>query len=100
MPAHPVSLGQSNCGGRSPGASSIGLGIRRRCLPTEPDAIDPLPLRLDLVTPNEERRVAFDQIKEKPLIGAAIGRPSWREVVGQEVSISVVAVSVQKKKQH
>ena len=48
-----------------------GIGPRRdaRFRPGGADAVDPRPLRLDLVAADEQGRVALDQVEQQPLIG-------------------------------
>src|SRR5205085_6019321 len=68
MPRNAVAFGQRNSGRRPPGPRGIAARRHARLGPTLPDPIDPRPLRLDFVTADEERRIAFDQIEQQSLV--------------------------------
>src|SRR5690348_6940794 len=60
MPAHSVALSQSDGGRRAPGPRGIGLGSDLMRDPAIANAVNPFPLRLDLVAPHEQGWVPFD----------------------------------------
>src|SRR5258706_7812802 len=71
VPADAVALRQRDRGGRPPGPGGIGARSDPLLRPGGADAIDPAPLRLDLVAADEQRWVALDQVEQQPLIGNA-----------------------------
>src|ERR1044072_1717250 len=68
VPSHFVALGQRDRRGGAPGARLIGPGMHVVRVPAGADAVDPFPLRLDLVAPHEQGRIAFDQIQQQPVV--------------------------------
>src|SRR4051794_36338490 len=69
VPADAVALGQRDRRRRSPGPGRIGPRRGPFFRPGGADAVDPRPLRLDLIAPDEQGRVALDQVEQQPLVG-------------------------------
>src|SRR5688572_29221414 len=68
VPAVAVPLGQRDRGGRTPRAGGVWLHELARRLPARLDAVDPVPRRFDLVTPDEQRRVALQRVQQQTLV--------------------------------
>src|SRR5438270_5551278 len=71
VPADAVALGKRDRGRWTPGSRRIGSWSHALLCPSGADAVDPSPLRLDLVAADEQRWIPLDQIKQQPLIGDA-----------------------------
>src|SRR5690606_20222221 len=71
MPARSVALDESDARRGSPCPRRIGDDPLAALLPPRDNTVDPCPLRFHLVAPHEERRVAFQQVEQQPLIGNA-----------------------------
>src|SRR4051812_26503855 len=81
VPADAVALRQRDRCRRAP--RPRGIRSRGDALfgPGRADAVDPAPLRFDLVAADEQSRVALDQVEQQPLISNAA--PVLAECVGK-----------------
>src|SRR6476646_6473796 len=68
VPADAVALGERDRRRWPPGAGRIRTGRDPLLHPGRADAIDPRPLRLDLVAADEQGWVALDQVEQQPLV--------------------------------
>src|SRR5690606_1992435 len=71
MPAHSVAFRQRDGGARAATAGVVRPGRQPLPLPLLAYGVDPGPLRLDLVAPDEQRLVAFEQVQQQSLVGDA-----------------------------
>src|SRR5437763_14500002 len=81
VPADPVALGQRDRCRSPPGARGIGSWSHALLRPGGADAVDPGPLRLDLVAPHEQSRIAFDQVEQQPFVRNTA--PIFAERIGE-----------------
>src|SRR2546423_5933719 len=71
VPADAVALRQRDRRRGAPRSGRIGSWSHALVGPGGANAVDPGPLRLDLVAANEQRWITLDQVEQQPLIGDA-----------------------------
>src|SRR3954469_17412148 len=78
VPADAVAFCERDRGGRAPGPRRIWPRGHSLLGPCSADAVDPRPLRLDLVPAHEQGRVALDEVEQQPLVSDAAARLAER----------------------
>src|SRR5690348_15774398 len=68
VPGDAVAFGQRDGSGRPPCPRRIGSGSHSLLCPGGANAVDPGPLRLDLVAADEQGGIAFDEVEQQPLV--------------------------------